>query len=170
MRSVSWFLFVALEMGLPVYPALRVAFLPPFVMTHSACGSARSQVRKVPGSLRKAQPSQCRSRLCMHLHDIDTDFGISEGDSVLIVKDVYHSRDKLGEKRETANVQSGSSASEFSSKGLEGKVKYIISKCETDPTCCCAELAWDAPVMVEFAEPSFFSAYFTFDEIKKIKR
>ena len=36
----------------------------------------------------------------------------------------------------------------FSSLGFEGVVVDIWDKCEVDPHCCCAELAYDAPIRV----------------------
>jgi hypothetical protein len=38
----------------------------------------------------------------------------------------------------------------YSSRDMIGRVSSVWEKCDVDPTCCCAELASDAPVEVEF--------------------
>ena len=58
--------------------------------------------------------------------------------------------------------------------GLIGIVINIWDKCEVDPHCCCAELAFDAPIEVRFdnnlynQETNFWTAHFAIDEIQKI--
>ena len=60
----------------------------------------------------------------------------------------------------------------FSSKGREGSVVQVWEKCEVDPACCCAELAFDAPIEVRFEgddydeTSSFWTAFFAVDEIE----
>ena len=65
----------------------------------------------------------------------------------------------------------------FSSKGLEGRIKDIWEKCEVDPHCCCAELATDAPIEVEFENDLYYGSgqnggiwtgHFAADEIQKV--
>jgi hypothetical protein len=41
-------------------------------------------------------------------------------------------------------------ARQFSSVGFVGTVQEVWEKCEVDPHCCCAELAFDAPITVAF--------------------
>jgi len=53
------------------------------------------------------------------------------GDEVRVLHDVFH-LSITGYK--------------FSSKGMTGIIDDIWVKCEVDPHCCCAELAFDAPV------------------------
>ena len=38
----------------------------------------------------------------------------------------------------------------FNSSQFEGVVTDVWEKCEVDPHCCCAELAFDAPITVMF--------------------
>ena len=64
----------------------------------------------------------------------------------------------------------------FSSKGREGSVVQVWEKCEVDPACCCAELAFDAPIEVRFEgddydeTSSFWTAFFAVDEIESCER
>ena len=81
------------------------------------------------------------------------------GDMVKITADVIHSP-----KNKPA----------FSSKGLEGRIKDIWEKCEVDPHCCCAELATDAPIEVEFNNDLYYESggiwtgHFAADEIQQV--
>eukprot|EP01041_Mallomonas_annulata_P005436 gene5436-10905_t len=66
--------------------------------------------------------------------------------------------------------------SKFSSENLEGTIIDIWEKCEVDPHCCCAELAFDAPIkvcfqgsMVEsYTGSSEWAAQFSTDELDKV--
>lgn len=83
------------------------------------------------------------------------------GDSVRVVSQVYHKSSK-GES--------------FSSKDMEGKIVDIWEKCEVDPHCCCAELAFDAPIKVSLSGEDIrritgemeFVAQFANDELEKL--
>ena len=81
------------------------------------------------------------------------------GDKVCVTNDVIHNPKGLPS---------------FSSKGLIGSIKDIWEKCEVDPHCCCAELAFEAPIEVEFTgsqyDPSLskWTGFFAPDEIKKV--
>jgi hypothetical protein len=84
------------------------------------------------------------------------------GDKVKITEDVMHQP---------------KSKPAFSSKGLEGRIKDIWEKCEIDPHCCCAELATDAPIEVEFENDLYYgtgenngiwTGHFAADEIQKV--
>jgi hypothetical protein len=57
----------------------------------------------------------------------------SLGDRVKVLIDVWHQ--PVGKQR-------------YTSKGLEGVIIDVWDKCEVDPHCCCAELAFDAPIRV----------------------
>ena len=52
----------------------------------------------------------------------------------------------------------------------------VWEKCEVDPACCCAELAFDAPIEVRFEgddydeTSSFWTAFFAVDEIESCER
>mmetsp|Transcript_18230 Transcript_18230/g.18295 ORF Transcript_18230/g.18295 Transcript_18230/m.18295 type:complete len:128 (+) Transcript_18230:89-472(+) len=83
------------------------------------------------------------------------------GDSVRIISDVPH------------RSQNGTS---FCSNGFTGKVVEVWEKCEVDPHCCCAELAFDAPIQVQFTGEKVkqlmgsdeWCAHFALDEIEKL--
>lgn len=81
------------------------------------------------------------------------------GDKVRIVENVWH--------RPQAKQP-------FSSKDLVGVVCGVWEKCEVDPHCCCAELAFDAPIEVLFtgdqydADANIWTAHFSVDEIQRI--
>ena len=81
------------------------------------------------------------------------------GDKVRIVMDVWH-------KPQTQ--------APFSSKDLEGVILSVWQKCEVDPSCCCAELAFDAPIEVQFqgnqydANARTWTAHFALNEIQRI--
>jgi len=81
------------------------------------------------------------------------------GDKVKVVENVYHSP-PYNEK--------------FNSLGLEGIVKDIWEKCEIDPHCCCAELAFDAPIEVLFNNNLYYpdkpqwTGFYSEDEIQKV--
>ena len=83
----------------------------------------------------------------------------SIGDRIRVTEDVIHKPKE---------------SSPFSSKGLIGVVIGIWDKCEVDPHCCCAELAFDAPIEIRFdnnlyyKEENFWTAHFSIDEIQKI--
>lgn len=62
---------------------------------------------------------------------------IRSGDRVRVAVDVWHR-------------PSGSDVNRFSSRGFVGTVTDVWEKCEEDPHCCCAELAFDAPYEVSF--------------------
>lgn len=60
-----------------------------------------------------------------------------------------------------------------------GRVSSVWEKCDVDPHCCCAELAWDAPIGVQLdarpgpaegAAPPVPTAYFAEDELVKMHR
>ena len=66
----------------------------------------------------------------------------------------------------------------FSSKGMIGIVKDVWDKCEVDPHCCCAELAFDAPYEVSFNSFHYYgrdsgisswTAHFSDEEIALIR-
>ena len=56
----------------------------------------------------------------------------------------------------------------------QGYVVGVWDKCEVDPHCCCAELAFDAPVEVRFegrqydTVSDYWTGHFSLDEIEKI--
>ena len=81
----------------------------------------------------------------------------SIGNKVRIVKDVFHTPHNM---------------TSFSSLGMEGVICSVWDKCEVDPFCCCAELAYDAPIEVKFAgsryDPSkeSWNAHFALDELE----
>ena len=83
------------------------------------------------------------------------------GDRVKIVKDVWHRPKSLPP---------------FTSIEMIGTVCDIWEKCEVDPHCCCAELAFDAPVQVRFAGSQYdadtdnWTAHFALDEICLIEK
>lgn len=83
------------------------------------------------------------------------------GDRVRIVKDVWHRPKSLPP---------------FTSIEMIGTVCDIWEKCEVDPHCCCAELAFDAPVQVRFAGSHYdldtdnWTAHFALDEIRLIEK
>jgi hypothetical protein len=72
---------------------------------------------------------------------VAADFGV--GDRVRVRKDVRHQHLQGGSSRDMVSV-----------------VISSWSICEEDPVCCCAELATDAPIQVEFAEPDVWNAYY----------
>ena len=88
----------------------------------------------------------------------------SLGDKVIVVKDTWH-------------YKSIGNGEKFSSKGISGVVTDVWEKCEVDPHCCCAELAFDAPIEVTFNRNQLpneiieaqWSARFAVDEIRKLK-
>ena len=81
-------------------------------------------------------------------------------DKVKVIKNVYHYPKNNGQ---------------FSSFGLSGTVVDVWDKCEVDPHCCCAELAFDAPIEVKFEgyqyhnNISSWTAHFALDEIEHVK-
>ena len=81
------------------------------------------------------------------------------GDKVRVVMDVWH-------KPRTQ--------APYSSKDLEGVILSVWEKCEVDPSCCCAELAFDAPIEVQFhgnqydANAHTWTAHFALNEIQRI--
>jgi hypothetical protein len=83
------------------------------------------------------------------------------GDKVRIIKDVWHHPKSLPP---------------FTSIKMIGTVCDIWEKCEVDPHCCCAELAFDAPVQVRFAGSQYdadtdnWTAHFALDEILLIDK
>lgn len=83
------------------------------------------------------------------------------GDKVRIIKDVWHHPKSLPS---------------FTSIKMIGTVCDIWEKCEVDPHCCCAELAFDAPVQVRFAGSQYdadtdnWTAHFALDEILLIDK
>jgi hypothetical protein len=83
----------------------------------------------------------------------------SVGDNVMVKTDVWHQPKRLPR---------------FSSKGLVGVVVDVWDKCEVDPHCCCAELAFDAPIEVKFIGKQYdedsesWTAHFAVDEIERI--
>ena len=85
----------------------------------------------------------------------------SVGDKVRIIKDVWHRPQSLPS---------------FNSIDLEGTVCEVWEKCEVDPHCCCAELAFDAPIQVRFLGNQYISdidnwtAHFAMDEIQVVKK
>lgn len=85
----------------------------------------------------------------------------SVGDKVKIVKDVWHRPQSLPS---------------FNSFDLEGTVCEVWEKCEVDPHCCCAELAFDAPIQVRFfgnqynSDMDNWTAHFAMDEIQVVKK
>jgi hypothetical protein len=85
----------------------------------------------------------------------------SVGDKVKIIKDVWHRPESLPS---------------FNSIDLEGTVCEVWEKCEVDPHCCCAELAFDAPIQVRFfgnqynSQEDNWTAHFAMDEIQVIKK
>jgi hypothetical protein len=85
----------------------------------------------------------------------------SVGDKVRIIKDVWHRPQSLPS---------------FNSIDLEGTVCEVWEKCEVDPHCCCAELAFDAPIQVRFLGNQYSSdidnwtAHFAMDEIQVVKK
>lgn len=62
---------------------------------------------------------------------------ISIGATVKVIADINHS------------IPSNTPR-QYSSMGMIGVVSNVWDKCEVDPHCCCAELAYDAPIEVEF--------------------
>ena len=82
------------------------------------------------------------------------------GNKVRIVKDVIHT---------PTNMTS------FSSYGMQGVVCNVWDKCEVDPFCCCAELAYDAPIEVRFAGSRYdpnkdsWNAHFALDELETLR-
>lgn len=85
----------------------------------------------------------------------------SVGDKVQVVKEVLHRPNSLPA---------------FSSMGLQGIVCDVWEKCEVDPHCCCAELAFDAPVQVRFNGNEYdplldnWKAHFSLDEIQLVEK
>lgn len=85
----------------------------------------------------------------------------SIGDKVEVVNDVPHTPPNR---------------SPFSSRGLRGTITDIWDKCEVDPHCCCAELAFDAPITVTFIGSEYYGlneedqwkAQFAVEELKVI--
>ena len=81
------------------------------------------------------------------------------GDKVRVVENVWHNPPTLPT---------------FSSKDLEGIICGVWEKCEVDPSCCCAELAFDAPIEVQFEGAQYnegaasWTAHFAFDEIVRV--
>jgi len=66
----------------------------------------------------------------------------------------------------------------FSSLNKIGRVVSVWVKCEVDPHCCCAELAFDAPIEVQFEnDDSYYgdalkswTGHFSLDEIEMVER
>lgn len=85
----------------------------------------------------------------------------SVGDKVEVIKNVLHRPNSLPE---------------FSSMGFQGIVCDVWEKCEVDPHCCCAELAFDAPVQVRFIGNNYdplvddWKAHFSLDEIELVEK
>lgn len=61
---------------------------------------------------------------------------------------------------------------------MKSTVNHFIGvwdKCEVDPHCCCAELAFDAPLEVSFEGPQYYgiqsnwTAHCALDEVEIIK-
>lgn len=83
------------------------------------------------------------------------------GDKVQVIRDVLHRPNSLPE---------------FSSMGFQGVVCDVWEKCEVDPHCCCAELAFDAPVQVRFIGNNYdplvdsWNAHFSLDEIELVEK
>lgn len=86
----------------------------------------------------------------------------SVGARVRVVKPVTH----------RPNAQSSES---FLSLGKVGTVVGVWEKCEVDPHCCCAELAFEAPIEVRFNDSdydpakSFWTAFYAVDEIENCR-
>ena len=80
-----------------------------------------------------------------------SDFDV--GDRVRVAKDVTHA------------CLDGAS-----SRGLVGVVTSVWHICEEDPVCCCAELAFDAPIEVSFEDKldGLWSAHFALDELEML--
>ena len=63
----------------------------------------------------------------------------------------------------------------FSSFGKVGTVIGVWEKCEVDPHCCCAELAFDAPIEVRFDDYDYnpaecsWTAFYAVDEIENCR-
>eukprot|EP01038_Epipyxis_sp_PR26KG_P008833 gene8833-11923_t len=79
------------------------------------------------------------------------------GDKIKVIIDVWHYP---------------SENNNFNSKHMEGVISNIWEKCEVDPHCCCAELAFEAPFEVTFLSNHYYGdenlvwkAYFSADEI-----
>lgn len=84
----------------------------------------------------------------------------SVGDSIRVITDVWHHPP---------------SRPSFNSFGLIGVVVDIWEKCEVDPHCCCAELAFDAPIEVKFegiesypTTTNSWTAHYSCDEIERV--
>ena len=63
----------------------------------------------------------------------------------------------------------------FSSLGKVGTVTGVWEKCEVDPHCCCAELAFEAPIEVRFDDHDYdpskssWTAFYAVDEIENCR-
>ena len=83
-----------------------------------------------------------------------TGFDLEEGDRVRVVADVQ--------------VKGGRNA-----RGWEGTVSDVWEICETDPACCCAELATDAPLTVRLEAPAAkddrLVGYYSPEEVKVLR-
>ena len=83
----------------------------------------------------------------------------SVGARVRVVKPVAHSPPALPGRS-------------FSSRGKQGTVVGVWEKCEVDPHCCCAELAFEAPIEVRFDDRDYdpakdsWTAFYAVDEIE----
>jgi hypothetical protein len=53
--------------------------------------------------------------------------------------------------------------------GMVGKVVSTWQKCDTDPACCCAELATDGAIRVDFTEDASYQ-YFAENELEKVEQ
>lgn len=52
--------------------------------------------------------------------------------------------------------------------GMVGKVVSTWTKCETDPACCCAELATDGAIRVDFSVDKSYQ-FFAENELEKVE-
>lgn len=124
--------------------------------------------------LRSSFSTNCRANC--RAKTIDRSSALSMKDSS--TADAYF---QVGNRvRVIANVQHNPINSEkFSSYGYEGIVTSVWEKCEVDPHCCCAEMAFDAPIEVTFTNnkgvtatedttEGSWKAYYALDEIVKI--
>ena len=83
------------------------------------------------------------------------------GDRVQVCADVFH-RDSIG--------------AIFNSRNLIGRISEVWEKCDVDPHCCCAELAFDAPIKVAFESKEIehkfgekvWSTFYSVTEIQKV--